>query len=254
MILICIAAFALTVQCSSSEVIFKQLELGLRNIQIIDDGEYRFKDLNKNGMLDPYEDWRLTDNERIDNLVSLMTLEEKIGMMFHPNIAVTEDGKIKYDLTDEEKKALENVEQEAYAGPIGPGGQNQQEGAPAAILPGQMRRTATAKDHILDKNFRNILNNGVAKSGVPTILAMNLNGSLVVLPKDLMEVSDAAFMIFDVLDNALLDVVFGKYNPTGKLPFDIPSSMEAVRNQKEDVPFDTKDPIFKYDFGLSYNY
>ena len=83
---------------------------------------------------------------------------------------------------------------------------------------------------------------------------MNLNGSLVVLPKDLMEVSDAAFMIFDVLDNALLDVVFGKYNPTGKLPFDIPSSMEAVRNQKEDVPFDTKDPIFKYDFGLSYNY
>ena len=74
-----------------------------------------------------------------------------------------------------------------------------------------------------------------------------------VLSKDLMEVSDAAFMIFDVLDNALLDVVFGKYNPTGKLPFDIPSSMEAVRNQKEDVPFDTENPIFKYGFGLSYN-
>ena len=85
-----------------------------------------------------------------------------------------------------------------------------------------------------------------------TVIAMNLAGSLVVLPKELMEISNADFMIFDVLDNALLDVIFGKHNPSGKLPFDIPSSMEAVRNQQEDVPFDTKDPIFKYGFGLSY--
>lgn len=68
-----------------------------------------------------------------------------------------------------------------------------------------------------------------------------------------MEISNADFMIFNVLDNAPLDVVFGKHNPGGRLPFDIPSSMEAVKEQKEDAPFDIKDPIFKHGFGLSYN-
>jgi beta-glucosidase len=28
--------------------------------------------------------------------------------------------------------------------------------------------------------------------------------------------------------------------------------MEAVRNQKEDLPYDSKDPLFKFGFGLSY--
>ena len=40
-----------------------------------------FKDLNANGKLDPYEDWRLPAGERAANLVSLMTLEEKSGLM-----------------------------------------------------------------------------------------------------------------------------------------------------------------------------
>jgi hypothetical protein len=29
-----------------------------------------------------------------------------------------------------------------------------------------------------------------------------------------------------------LDVIFGKANPEGKLPFELPASMEAVRRQK----------------------
>ena len=40
-----------------------------------------FKDLNNNGVLDKYEDWRLTSEERAKDLVSKMTLEEKAGMM-----------------------------------------------------------------------------------------------------------------------------------------------------------------------------
>jgi beta-glucosidase len=42
-----------------------------------------FKDLNKNGKLDPYEDWRLPAKRRVSDLVSKMTLEEKAGMMMH---------------------------------------------------------------------------------------------------------------------------------------------------------------------------
>jgi len=43
----------------------------------------RFKDLNKNGVLDPYEDWRLSSSARAEDLVRRMTLEEKAGMMMH---------------------------------------------------------------------------------------------------------------------------------------------------------------------------
>jgi beta-glucosidase len=57
---------------------------------------------------------------------------------------------------------------------------------------------------------------------------------------------------FGSSDEALLDVVFGNFKPQGKLPVEMPSSMEAVRNQKEDLPYDSKDPLYKFGFGLSY--
>jgi beta-glucosidase len=57
---------------------------------------------------------------------------------------------------------------------------------------------------------------------------------------------------FGASDAALLDVIFGKHKPGGHLPFELPSSMEAVKAQKEDVPYDSKDPLYKFGFGLSY--
>jgi beta-glucosidase len=51
-----------------------------------------------------------------------------------------------------------------------------------------------------------------------------------------------------------LDVLFNVEGaaPHGKLPFDLPRSMEAVENSKEDVPFDTENPVFRFGDGLSY--
>ncbi len=46
----------------------------------------KFKDMNKNGALDAYEDWRLADAERIDNLISQMTYEEMIGTLLTFNV------------------------------------------------------------------------------------------------------------------------------------------------------------------------
>lgn len=40
-----------------------------------------FKDLNANGRLDTYEDWRMPVEERVADLVQRMTLEEKAGLM-----------------------------------------------------------------------------------------------------------------------------------------------------------------------------
>jgi len=92
----------------------------------------------------------------------------------------------------------------------------------------------------------------ITETGVPTAVAVNLGSTLVVLPKELLSSARATLMTFDVVDDALLDVVFGRFKPVGKLPFELPSSMEAVRNQKEDVPFDSQDPLFKFGFGLTY--
>jgi beta-glucosidase len=44
-------------------------------------GGFQFKDLNANGKVDPYEDWRLSVDARINDLVGQMSLEEKVGMM-----------------------------------------------------------------------------------------------------------------------------------------------------------------------------
>lgn len=133
--------------CTGSPVTQPVLEA--RKVQIIEVKGLQYKDLNKNGELDAYEDWRLPIEERIDNLIGQMTLEEKVGLMFHPNIAVPADGKVVYD----SKAALS---QEAYKGPVGPGGANQN-----AMANGQTRTGADVKTYIVERNFRNILNNGV---------------------------------------------------------------------------------------------
>ena len=52
-------------------------------VTLIEDDGYAFKDLNKNGILDPYEDWRLPLEERIQDLVSKMSIREIAGLMLY---------------------------------------------------------------------------------------------------------------------------------------------------------------------------
>src|SRR5919199_2713468 len=51
-----------------------------------------FRDLNKNGRLDPYEDPRRPIDERVEDLLGQMTLEEKAGMLFHAMLPINPDG------------------------------------------------------------------------------------------------------------------------------------------------------------------
>ena len=44
---------------------------------------YAFKDLNRNGTLEPYEDWRLSAEERAEDLASRLPVEEIAGMMLY---------------------------------------------------------------------------------------------------------------------------------------------------------------------------
>ena len=53
-----------------------------------------FRDLNGNGELDPYEDPRLPVEERVDDLLGRMTLEEKAAQLFHQGLLVPDDGAV----------------------------------------------------------------------------------------------------------------------------------------------------------------
>ncbi|MFN8690898.1 MAG: glycoside hydrolase family 3 C-terminal domain-containing protein [Cyclobacteriaceae bacterium] len=85
---------------------------------------------------------------------------------------------------------------------------------------------------------------------VPTIVDVYLDRPAVI--PEISKEARGLFVNFGASDAALLDVVFGAVSPEGKLPFELPSSMEAVRNQKEDVPYDSKDPLYPFGFGLRY--
>src|SRR6266498_1870948 len=69
---------------------------------------------------------------------------------------------------------------------------------------------------------------------------------------EIAEKSAAVLANFGANDAAVLDIIFGKFEPQGKLPFELPSSMEAVRKQKEDLPHDSEHPLFPFGHGLCY--
>lgn len=72
----------------------EQPALNPRVKTLIEADGYQFIDLNGNGALDAYEDWRLDADTRAADLVSQMTVREKIAQMQHPTYLPRSDGKI----------------------------------------------------------------------------------------------------------------------------------------------------------------
>ncbi len=66
------------------------------------------------------------------------------------------------------------------------------------------------------------------------------------------ESSSGVIATFGVLDHVIFEGIYGEFNPSGKLPFEIPSSMDAVYNQKEDLPDDSINPTYEFGYGISY--
>ncbi|MEO6981312.1 MAG: glycoside hydrolase family 3 N-terminal domain-containing protein, partial [Mucilaginibacter sp.] len=95
-------------------------------VKILTVDGFSFKDFNKNGKLDKYEDWRLTVNERAKDLASKLSVEQIAGLMLYsahqaipampgPMGAATYNGKPfpqsgakASDLTDQQKAFLIN--------------------------------------------------------------------------------------------------------------------------------------------------
>jgi len=85
---------------------------------------------------------------------------------------------------------------------------------------------------------------------VPTIVEIYMERPAVV--PEIAEAAAGLIGSFGANDSAVLDLIFGRFNPSGKLPFELPSSMCAVENQKEDLPYDSEAPLFPFGFGLNY--
>lgn len=75
--------FGMLAACSSHKTNTTTIQpaLGSRSVEILKINGLQFKDLNKNKKLDKYEDWRLPTEQRINDLISQMTIEEKVGFM-----------------------------------------------------------------------------------------------------------------------------------------------------------------------------
>ncbi|WP_260929604.1 glycoside hydrolase family 3 protein [Novosphingobium sp. 9] len=63
---------------------YRQPEIASHGVPVLTVDGLRFRDLNRNGRLDRYEDWRLSPKVRAQDLLARMTLEEKAGQMVLP--------------------------------------------------------------------------------------------------------------------------------------------------------------------------
>jgi len=84
----------------------------------------------------------------------------------------------------------------------------------------------------------------------PTIVVAHLERPSVLT--EVNEMCGALLADFGTSDEVLADVLFGKRTPQGKLPFELPSSKEAVEKQLEDLPYDSENPLYPFGYGLSY--
>ena len=80
----------------------KGATLGYTSVPLLTVDKYAFKDLNRNGALDPYEDWRLPAETRAKDLASQLSIEEIAGLMLYSGHQAVPGP----DLTDQQRKFL----------------------------------------------------------------------------------------------------------------------------------------------------
>ena len=84
----------------------------------------------------------------------------------------------------------------------------------------------------------------------PSIVVVNLERPA--LLSEINNEAEALLADFGTSDEVLADLLFGEKEPEGKLPFELPSSWEAVQRQLEDVPYDSENPLYPFGHGLRY--
>jgi beta-glucosidase len=85
---------------------------------------------------------------------------------------------------------------------------------------------------------------------VPVLLDVYLDRAAILTPLE--PYASAIVANYGASDRALLDALFGRIAPEGRLPVELPSSMDEVRASHPDVGSDTASPLFPVGTGLTY--
>jgi beta-glucosidase len=114
--------------CNSGKEAKPQPVLGTRSVTILEKQGLKFRDLNKNGSLDKYEDWRLSADERSKDLLSKMSVEEKAGFMLINSLNMVGSRAAE---ASEGNLAASDLSEGGGAGAGGGGQRGNRQGAPA---------------------------------------------------------------------------------------------------------------------------
>jgi len=114
-------------------------------------------------------------------------------------------------------------------------------------------KTVTASNTM---DLRTVLNTREMMGDKPIIVVANLSRGMVF--NEFEDKVDAILTRFSVKEQAVLDIISGKYEPSGLLPMQMPANMSTVEKQKEDVPFDmechkdTEGNVYDFGYGLNW--
>ena len=105
-------------------------------------------------------------------------------------------------------------------------------------------------------DLKSVLDTREMMGDKPVIVVANLSRSMVF--KEFEDRVDAILVRFSVTEQPILDIISGKYEPSGLLPMQMPANMSTVEKQKEDIPFDmechkdTEGNIYDFGYGLNW--
>lgn len=105
-------------------------------------------------------------------------------------------------------------------------------------------------------DLKTILDTKAAMNGKPVIVCMSLTNPAVV--SEFEPQVNGLVVSFGVQDQALMDILSGKTEPSGLLPLQMPANMQTVETQKEDVPLDmqpykdSEGHVYDFAYGLNW--
>ena len=114
-------------------------------------------------------------------------------------------------------------------------------------------KTVTASNTM---DLRTVLNTREMMGDKPVIVVANLSRGMIF--NEFEDKVDAILTRFSVKEQAVLDIISGKYEPSGLLPMQMPANMSTVEKQYEDVPFDmechkdTEGNVYDFAYGLNW--
>ncbi|MFE7272576.1 glycoside hydrolase family 3 protein [Streptomyces sp. NPDC057623] len=85
---------------------------------------------------------------------------------------------------------------------------------------------------------------------VPTVVVLHLERPAVI--PEIAERCAALLGAFGAGDDAVADVLLGRVAPEGRLPFQLPRTMDEVTHGRPDVPHESTDPVFDFGHGLTF--